>query len=148
MTEVPNVPDDVVDAVEVDWDPRPDHFFMRMSAPKAAGLARLVLENFALVPSWSSVLFLAEGAAGRSSRSTDLGGFAFPEATGLDGVMLIDGGDNQVLVSEPAFFRLIGRYFDTLVSGATADGDPVTQQPWWAELAAAAKAIAVRNRAG
>lgn len=138
----PEVGDEVVDAVAVHRQRGLDQFLVRLSAPEAEGVARRVLENFATVLRWSDVRFLAEGVATGASRVTDLGGFAYPPASGLDeGVVLVDGGDNEVVVSRPAFTRLFSRLLDALVEGAVSDHDPVTAEPWWPELVKTADTV-------
>lgn len=133
--ERPELSDEVVDTVAVRWAGDADPFLARLEAPHAEGIARRVLENFALVPRWDDVRFLAEGVAAAQSRVTDLGGFSYPATTELAGrVVLVDGGDHAVIVSRAAFTRLFSRLLDVLIEGAANDGEPATTEPWWPSL--------------
>jgi hypothetical protein len=138
----PVLPDEVVDAVDVSWERRPDGFLVRAVAPESAGRPGRVLQSFATVLRWSDVRALADGVARNRSVGTDLGGFAYPEAGGpADGVVVYDGGDHEVVVSREAFHRLFSRLLDALVEGASADGDPVTEEAWWPDFVTRAETL-------
>ena len=89
------------------------------------------LRAFCSLPSWTDAAMLVGAAADRSSASTDHQGFVMrPDGP----VLVFDGLDSTVVVSEDAFLRLVGRLLSAVMDAAVASADAVVDTPVWIEL--------------
>ena len=85
---------------------------------------------------WDHLRYWASALAGNSGGAFDGTGFALdtdeldPGEEPFSGVQLFAPWGDEVLVSLPAFERLLARFYGAVVA-ATRPGDPAREQPWW-----------------
>jgi hypothetical protein len=128
--------DDVVDAVEPFARPtRP--FLTGLRSGSGAELPQ-ALRVFGAIPAWDDLALLASAAIGGGAASTDHQGFVIRDD---DTVLLYDSLDDEVVVSRPAFLRLMARLIDVLVDDAQATGAAVVGTDAWDEVRAARRAM-------
>ena len=87
---------------------------------------------------WGDLLFFAQGVLGRSGRSVNDVGFAFPEeldeaAERLEGSVQLFDSSGKIYLREPAFERLMLRFFEA-VCPPGAGQVFFEGEPWWPEL--------------
>lgn len=125
------VPDEVVDSLQPRADVDGPGFLTTIEPGPDGRAVPRPLRALCSIGSWDDALVLARGAADRVGTSTDHQGFGFlDEAT----VVVVDPLDDSVLVSGPAFTRLMARLLGTLVAQVFERGGPVMGEEWWSEL--------------
>lgn len=137
------LPDQLVDSLSVTWEERPGY-----SGPRLAGHGDelRVLKDFLQTAFWPGLVrFIAPGVLNRHGRVRQQSGFLFPadmdpDDEQFEGVMLFDPLDT-IYISDGAFDRLMARYFDTLITGATSHNKPVVAEEWWAEFVDSARKL-------
>jgi hypothetical protein len=143
----PLVPDPSVDALEIVWEESAN-----FSGPRVVDCpTELRLIRDLLTRRWwqSFARFILPGVSLRHGRVYEYSGFRFPsdldpDETPFDGVQMFDPIET-IRLSEPAFVRLMARYFEAIVEGATGNDRPEIHDDWWEDFAAGARTIAGRG---
>jgi hypothetical protein len=135
MAALAFLPDEVVDAISVEPDTVPHKLIRgvgRITGPEAALPVITTLESLG----WADLMYAAEGVQDRQGIDTNDVGFWYPNDA-------LDWGDDpfdgvevhnplwEILVTMPAFERLMARFFRALIVGAERSSDSVTGEPWW-----------------
>lgn len=115
------IEDQLVDNLKIIWEETPQYSGLRVVnvPPKLR-----VLQDFLTTRFWPSLVrFIASGVLNRHGRTQEYSGFMFPEdldpgGEPFEGVMILDPLDT-IYLSDSAFDRLMNRYFQTVIEGAT-----------------------------
>ncbi|HEU4326159.1 MAG TPA: hypothetical protein VFS21_23665 [Roseiflexaceae bacterium] len=134
--------DRLVDAVEIVWEQTPTY---QGTVVRQAPDELRVIRNYFTRRFWSSLPSIARSASGQSDSGVNGSGFRFgqeldPGEEPFEGVELYDPLD-QIYISRPAFNRLMLRFFEMIIRGATEHGHPLLQELRWPEFLAHAETL-------
>jgi hypothetical protein len=149
----PRFSDEAIDGLRIVWAEEPGY-----SGPRVEGCPTelRILKDFLSTGHWQRfVQFIAPGVLARHGRGVECSGFLFPEdfdaedfeeegVEPFEGVQLYDPIDT-IHVSQPAFDRLMSRYFDTIVEAVQANRRPEAAEDWWPTFEGSAREL--RRRA-
>jgi len=126
------ISDVLIDAVEIAWDPTLS--YQGTKALHVLDELRLVRDFFSW-RHWSTLINVADCASSQSDCGINNSGFRFgdeldPGEEPFEGVELYDPL-GQVYIGRATFNRLMLRFFDAIIQGATEHQHPMLQESWW-----------------
>lgn len=137
------IDDRTVDALRIVWDQSPGHTGPRVvDAPAELR----VIRDFLSCETWQHfVQFILPGALHHHGRLIEYSGFRFqsdldPDDDPFEGVEMFDPIET-IHISEGAFDRLMGRYFEVILHGVTLHQRPETHEEWWQGFVTSARAL-------
>jgi hypothetical protein len=141
-----HIEDQLVDNLKIIWEETTQYSGLKVVdvSPKLR-----VIQDFLTTQFWPSLVrFIASGVLNRHGRIKEYSGFMFPEDLDpgddpFEGVMIFDPLDT-IYLSDTVFDRLMNRYFQKLIEGATKYEKDVLKEDWWIEFLDIAKEIEQR----
>ncbi|HEX8113456.1 MAG TPA: hypothetical protein VF516_37255 [Kofleriaceae bacterium] len=140
------IDDRAVDALQIVWDTSCAGPRVVDSPPELR-----MIQEFLSRDTWQHfVQFILPGVVGHHQRVAEYSGFRFqsdldPDDDPFEGVEMFDPIDT-IHISEAAFDRLMSRYFDTIVRGATENLRPEIRESWWPKIVDGARTLGDRAR--